>query len=344
MTCTHGTKRGRVALTNGIESMRGFPRSGPRFPWTFARLLAVLCFGTLGLLSPAASGAAEPAGRAALERVVVDEMLRQEQTSAEGFVAASQEQTQTNVERLNDAETWAFGSAVILAPEKEGAYPEGWLFVAERTGGAWEVGLEGTPEFAELVRRAPTTVVDEGEKELFTENADFTVQAVDTRLRLPWKRGVKWRLSGGPHGWATGYDRPYSALDFSSRHQGKVRAARRGRVYKMCANNRGWIRVVHRDGYATDYYHLRQNIKPRDGHRIRGGGFLGYTGTDTSCGGAAYGRHVHFALRRNGHYIAVDKKTIGRWTFHEGRAYGGYAKHARVERYPPHGLLRNFGG
>lgn len=333
-------------MSNGRESMRGFARSGLRYPWTFARLLALLCLGMLGLLTLAASGAAEPSGRAALERAVVDEMLRQRETSVEGLVVASQEQeqTQTNVERLNKEATWAFGSAVILAPEEEGAYPEGWLFVAEKASGGWEAALEGTPEFAELAERAPTTVVDEGEKELFAESADFSVQAIDTRLRLPWKRGVKWRMTGGPHGWATGYDRPYSALDFSSRHKGKVRAARRGRVYKMCANNRGWIRVIHRDGYATDYYHLRQNIKLRDGHRIRGGGFLGYTGTDTSCGGAAYGRHVHFAVRRDGHYIAVDRRTIGGWTFHEGRAYKGYAQHGGSRRYPPQGLLRNFGG
>ena len=332
-------------MTNGRESMRGFARSGPRFPWTFARLLALLCFGTLGLLTLAASGAAEPTGRAALERAVVDEMLRQKETSGEGFVVASEEreQTQTNVERLNDEATWAFGSAVILAPEEEGAYPEGWLFVAEKAGGDWKVGLEGTPEFAELAERAPTTVVDKGEKELFAESAEFTVQAIDTRLRLPWKRGVSWRLRGGPHGWSTGYDRPYSALDFAGGH-GKVRAAGGGRVYTMCSNNRGWIRVKHRDGYATDYYHLRRNIKPRDGRRIKAGAFLGYTGTDTSCGGAASTRHVHFALRRHGHHIAVDRRTIGGWTFHEGRAYKGYAQHGGSRRYPPEGLLRNFGG
>ncbi|HET7478058.1 MAG TPA: peptidoglycan DD-metalloendopeptidase family protein [Rubrobacteraceae bacterium] len=295
----------------------------------------------IGLLALAASGAAA-ATSDGLEAAVTNAML-QEGDSARGLsVSEKQERTQTNVERTSEDNKWAFGTAVIEAPKKEGYYPEGWLFVAQKSGGTWKVGLEGTPEFSTLAEDAPDSVVDDGEKEMFSRSGGLELQSTSTGLQLPWKRGVRWKMSGGPHGWSTGYDRPYSALDLTG-GSGKVRAAGRGRVYTMCSTNRGWIRVYHPNGYSTDYYHLRKNIKPRDGRRIRAGAFLGYTGTDVSCGGSASGRHVHFALLRGDRHVALDNKTIGGWTFQQGAAYKGYAKHKTIKRFPPNGLLRNYG-
>ena len=306
------------------------------------RPLALAALGMLGLLTLAASGvSAESVGQDGLEAAVKDEML-QEGDSARGLSAnEEQKRTQTNIERASEDERWAFGTAVILAPKKEGYYPEGWLFIAEKSGNGWDVGLEGTDEFSTLAREAPESVMEEDEKEMFARSVEYSALSTGTGLRLPWKRGVRWKMSGGPHGWSTGYDRPYSALDFAGGN-GRVRAAGRGRVYTMCGNTRGWIRIYHPNGYSTDYYHLRKNIKPRDGKRIKAGAFLGYTGTDVSCGGAAYGRHVHFALLRGDRHVAVDNKTIGGWTFQQGAAYKGYAKHKTVKRFPPRGLLRNY--
>lgn len=306
------------------------------------RLLALVALGTLGLLALAASGtAAEPAGQAGLEAAVEDEML-QKADSARGFSAnQKQKRTQTNIERTSEDERWAFGTAVILAPEKEGSYPEGWLFVAEKSGGGWKVGLEGTEKFSTLAKAAPEPVVENDEKEMFARSGGLEFQAVRTNLRLPWRTGTQWKMTGGPHGWSTGYDRPYSALDLAG-GDGRVRAAAAGRVYTMCGNDRGWIRVYHYNGYSTDYYHLRGNIRPRDGQRIRAGAFLGYTGTDVSCGGAAYGRHVHFALLRGGRHVGLDNRVLGGWVFQQGAAYKGYAQHKATKRYPPRGLLRNY--
>ncbi|MFC7441512.1 hypothetical protein [Laceyella putida] len=87
-----------------------------------------------------------------------------------------------------------------------------------------------------------------------------------TGLQLPFAQGATWYMTGGPHGWA-GSDRPYSSMDLSGGDQ-KVVAARSGNVYTMCSNNLGWIRVVHDNGYSTDYYHLWDNIKPADGTRM----------------------------------------------------------------------------
>lgn len=330
-------------MTNSTDVNRISGWDGRRSPRA-ARLLAKVGLGMLAGLVLAASGAAaQSSERPDLEQAVVDEMLGQREGQTFGYtVQEEKDQAQVNVERVSKDENWAFGTSVIVAPKKKGAYPEGWLFVAEKTGEGWNVVLEGEEGFAELAEKAPTAVVEEEEKEMFAAASDPEFQAVTrTKLRLPWRRGARWPMNGGPHGWATGYDRPYSALDLG-KSGGKVRAARGGRVYTMCANERGWIRVYHRNGYATDYYHLRGNIKPRDGKRIKSGTFLGYTGTDTSCGGAAYGDHVHFALLRNRDPVSLDGKVIGGWLFREGAAYKGYARYGDTRRFSGD-YLKNFG-
>jgi len=338
-------------MNDGREGARVVPRSG-QLSWRFVVFAALLCLGVLALLPLAGSGvAAEPTSKADLKKAIVTEILGQEEGRSFSYSAAEETQnTQANVKRVSDDGRWAFGAAVIEAPNKEGAYPEARLFVAEKTNGAWDVALEGSSGFPELAEEAPTSVVDEGEKDLFAtsdgssnETSSYersSYHAVDTRLRLPWKRGTKWTMTGGPHGWSTGYDRPYSSLDLAG-GDGKVRAARSGRVYTMCGNEKGYIRVVHGNGYTTDYYHLRSNIKPQDGKRIKRGTFLGYTGTDVSCGGSATGNHVHFSVLRNGVRTTLDNKTLGGWTFQEGSAYNGYAQHNNKKKYPG-GLLRNF--
>lgn len=306
--------------------------------------LAGLLAALLALLS--VSARADTGGGGSLEEAVVEAMGVESDTTARSSAAVeSGGRTQVNVMRRSGE--WAFGAAVIEAPRKRGHYPKGWLFVAEDTGGDWSVELEGTPEFSDLASEAPASVVDAGEKRTFSQGASRTTQSTGplvTRLMLPWRPKTAWRFTGGPHGWNTGFDRPYAALDFAGPNGGDqaVRAAGGGRVYTMCGNRRGWIRIYHPNGFATDYYHLFGNIRPKQGGFIRIGTVLGLTGNDVSCGGASFGRHVHFALLRGANHIPVHGKVIGGWRFVQGEAYRGYAHRGRYARLPGH-LLYNFG-
>lgn len=317
----------------------------------FARMLLPITLGALCALALAASGAAaeqeNPAGRDGLESAVVDEMLGREEArnAAESFGFSSaerREKTQTHVQRTSEDGEWAFGTAIVEAPKKEGHYPAGWLFVAEKTADGWRVSLDGTSGFDELAGRAPSEVIGENEKDVFAAGTRREFQGTRTRLQLPWKRGLSWKMTGGPHGWSTGYDRPYSALDLAGRG-GNVRSAGAGRAVSMCGRRDGWIRVYHPNGYATDYYHLRRNANPQGGKRVRKGTFLGYTGETTCGGGAAYGRHVHFALLRGrDRHVTLNNKTLGGWTFQQGKAYYGYAQRGKVRRGAG-SVLRNYG-
>jgi LasA protease len=309
------------------------------------RFVALMGLAAAALLPLSVSAKAHPGSSGeGLEAAVVEEMGVE--SSARSFAEVKDEgRTQVNV--MRESGGWAFGTAVIEAPKKRGHYPKGWLFVAEDASEGWNVALEGSPEFSELAADAPANVVNAGEKGTFaTGERSFSATATSARtgLRLPWRKGGSWKFTGGPHGWATGYDRPYAALDFAGttpRDQ-RVRAAAGGRVYNMCGSKRGWIRVYHPNGYSTDYYHLIRNIKPRAGAAIKRGAYLGLTGNDVSCGGASYGRHVHFALLRNTRHVAVHGKIIGGWKFVQGQAYRGYAQRGKVRRTPGT-LIKNFG-
>ncbi len=307
-----------------------------RFRSTVTKLFVLLSLVVAGFATAAVPEvSASPTTNASIERSAIKAVIQHKGATGQE-VAALAQAAQVEIKRVDATGTWAFGAVVLVAPQEEGAYPEAWLFMARQTKSGWETALEGTQTFGELIQQAPEAVMSAGEKDAFKPSAG--TEATYLGMQLPWSVGASWYMTSGPHGWA-GYDRPYSALDFAGGDQ-VVRASHNGYVYKLCSQ--GWLRVVVNGGWTTDYYHLWSNIKPADGTWIGRGGFLGYTGTDVTCGGSASGRHVHWALRLNGAYQPVHDKTIGGWTFVEGAAYGGYAYRGTTRVYPG-GLLYNYG-
>lgn len=228
----------------------------------------------------------------------------------------------TEVNPQRSSGDWVFGSAVIKAPATAEA-PEAWLFVAHRNKGTWQVALDGTPEFQSLAAASP--MLSRGEKQTFANNARNArndVLATKTGLALPFPIGGSWRIIGGLHGWS-GQPRPWSSIDLDSRATNReVLAAQSGRAYWMCSNG-GHIRIIHDNGWTTEYYHLLNEIKP-NGTAVRLGDYLGLTSTRIPCGGSAGSNHVHFALKKDGSWVPMAEKTIGGWTGFEGSsAYGG---------------------
>ncbi|WP_212822784.1 peptidoglycan DD-metalloendopeptidase family protein [Polymorphospora rubra] len=237
-----------------------------------------------------------------------------------------------------------FGSVVVRAPEAAGAYPTGWLFVARREAGAWRVAVEGEPTFAEL--SAGSEILHEEERRVLagaggrSEAGPLSTNPSDRRtgMRLPWATGQSWRYTGGPHPMSGGVR---SSVDFAG-GDGRVLAVRGGLAYTMCGSGRGWIRVVHDRGLATDYYHLQGNISA-DGKAVKEGDFLGNIGNDVSCGGSSTGAHVHFSLRRNNAYVPIDRYNFGKWVISaSGADYSGSAWHGS-RRVGVGGTLHNHG-
>jgi len=236
---------------------------------------------------------------------------------------------------------WGFGTAVRPALAAARAYPEGWLFVAKRETGLWRVALEGETEFATLSAASAILTGDErrtlGAARLDRRAAEAATDR-RTGMRLPFAVGQTWRYTGGPHP-MSGSVR--SSIDLAG-GDGKVLAARAGLAYTMCKSGKGWVRVVHDRGFATDYYHLEGNIKV-DGKRVTEGAFLGNIGNDVSCGGRSTGKHVHFSLRRDGAYTAIEKYSFGKWVIQaSGGAYEGAALHGS-KRVAVGGGLYNYG-
>ncbi|TCP70484.1 M23 family metallopeptidase [Baia soyae] len=275
-----------------------------------------------------------------LTEAVMKEMTQQKGASIMS-AADVKSRAQVNVQRRDPDKKWVFGTAVIEAPKEKGAYPEGWIYVAKMEGAEWKVALEGSKSFQSWLQDAPSTIVNSNEKKVFAnQSSDVKVMADQDQLRLPFALGATWTLTGGPHGYS-GQNTPYSSLDLAGGNQ-QVLAAGSGNAYTMCGNGQGWVRIIHANGFSTDYYHLWNNIRP-NGSWVDAGTFLGYTGTDVSCGGYASGRHVHFALRYNNAYVSINGREMGGWVFWSGNsAYEGYAMHGSTVRYPGQGLY-NYG-
>lgn len=297
-----------------------------------SRFAAALLVLPLALVTPAVPATASPSPAPApdlattVRAKIVDTATRASVTAAD---------TEVNVMRSRGG-TWAFGAAVALAPHVEGAYPEGWLFVAERTGPKWTVAFEGEAAFPALTAAAPAAVVSAKEKKIFaghgpgarkTPSRDAKPLAGDdfrTGMRWPWAVGQTWRLTGGPHGAAR------QSVDLAG-GDGRVLAARGGTFYVMCSSQRGWVRVAHDRGYSTDYYHLHDN-RTDNGATVAEGEFLGNIGVDVSCGGSATGPHNHFSLRQNAVYVGIAAHNFGKWQPYNGAAeYQGYALHGSTQ-------------
>lgn len=249
------------------------------------------------------------------------------------FAAAG---TEVNVMRT-DGGDWAFGAGIAKAPPVEGAYPDGWLFVAHKENKQWTVAFEGEAAFPAMTAAAPESVVAGKEKQVLSShgaaapkpavqdakslqaNGDFR-----TGMRLPWAIGQSWRLTGGPH------ESALQAVDLAG-GDGRVLAARGGTLFVMCSSQRGWLRVAHDRGYSTDYYHLFNN-RTDNGVTVAEGAFLGNIGTDVSCGGAANGNHVHFSLRQNSAFVGIAAHSLGKWQIYNGsQPYDGFALHGSAQ-------------
>jgi LasA protease len=293
-------------------------------------LTILLAAGSLVIAAPATAQAA-PQSTATVVEAVTTKLLAQAEAS--GTMAATTKNARVTVTRQDGR--WAFGTAVAVAPHERDAHPTGSVFVAHADAGRWQVAFDGETSFAELAAVSP--VVTEGEREVFTRPAPtYAGGDYRTGMALPFAVGQTWTLTGGPHGWG-GSQAPFSSIDLAGGDQ-VVRAARGGTAYTMC---QGWIRVIHDRGYSTDYYHLWSNISV-NGASVAQGAYLGYTGTDVTCGGSASGRHVHFGLRQNSAYVAIDGHGIGKWAFVGGAAYQGGARHGSAYAGPG-GAVYNYG-
>ncbi|WP_371408624.1 peptidoglycan DD-metalloendopeptidase family protein [Micromonospora zamorensis] len=277
---------------------------------TAAALLMVTSL--IGAAPSASAAAVTPA----LTAAVTAKLLGSSQLST----ADARPETRITVSRTSGR--WAFGTAVALAPRQEDAHPTGSIFLARSESAGWRIAFDGEAAFGELAAESP--LMTGQERSVLTTKPAPMYAGGDYRtgMALPFGVGQTWTLTSGPHGWG-GSESPYSSVDLAGGDQ-VVRAARAGTAYTMC---QGWIRVIHDRGYSTDYYHLWNSISV-NGAGVGQGAVLGNTGTDVTCGGAAYGRHVHFGLRQNSAYVPIAGHDIGKWVLANGAAaYQGGARH-----------------
>lgn len=232
---------------------------------------------------------------------------------------------------------WLSGGVYFPIPDGVHASPVAVQFIARHSMRGWEVALEDSERFNALVKKAPDSVMSADERELFAErqiairaresSGDESTLAVDVGLGMPFKKNGSVWGTAGVHG-DSGSSRPYNAIDFWG-GDARVLASRKGTAYKYCTNSRWpYIKLTHKNGWATGYYHTRNQANISNGQTLLEGAFIGNSGVELPCGGSASGDHVHWTLWKSGGAAeAVDNKLIGGWVWHEGsQPYSGYAE------------------
>ncbi|GLY73639.1 peptidoglycan DD-metalloendopeptidase family protein [Actinoallomurus iriomotensis] len=234
--------------------------------------------------------------------------------------------------RFDKKRMWVLGTEAIPPPDDSTAMPEASLFLAHATGTTWQAALAGTPDFAAMVAKAPTSILSAGERTTLQKFGKARSAPAGTRLMLPWTIGQSWALVPTDHG-----------LSFGG-GDGRVLAASSGRIYRLCSSSpdRGLVLVIGDDGTTTEYYQLDRLTEVPDGEPVRQGDYLGHTGTDQPCGGGGASRPlVRFGLRDAGGPVSLDGRRIGGWTVHDapGEAFAE-RDGVRVDAGNP---LLNFG-
>ncbi|MBE3000263.1 M23 family metallopeptidase [Nocardiopsis sp. HNM0947] len=284
---------------------------------------------------PASAGGAT--AEEVLADAVVEDVLTEHGTGLKTLDAQDRE-VRVDVREAEGAA--AFGVAIVTAAEGAEDSPNAWLFTADHAGGEWAVGLEGTPEFAELLAESELMDAEERDTIATSTDPDRVSPNQATGVGLPFEIGTSMTMTSGPHGW--GSEPPLSSVDFAG-GAGTAHAARGGYAYSLCD---GWTRVIHDNGYSTDYYHL-EDYQWLDGD-VETGSYLGTQGNSLCAGGSTTGPHIHFGLRAYddpngaGWYVGLNGLELGGWTFVEGAAYGGYAHRDGAEVHPG-GSMHNYG-
>jgi len=251
------------------------------------------------------------------------------------------EERKVVVDVRSAASGWARGVAYVEAAATSEAHPEGWLFIARFINGQWVSGVEGDAEFAEYVGSSP--LVGAAERRTMSAYAKHQSSMGTTAntggMLLPWMPDYYMTVTGGPHA-SDGVNGYWSSLDLAGGNaSGRVRSSREGTATSMCGAGGGWTRVIHPNGFSTDYYHL-WNATYYNGTAVGTSALLGNIGTDVCAGGSATGAHVHWSLRTydanyNGAYTWLHGRTIGGWTWWNGsQQYGGCATRLGVTACP----------
>jgi len=154
-------------------------------------------------------------------------------------------------------------------------------------------------------------------------------------LRLPFKPGLPWAYTGGPHS-AWGTDEPLAAIDFAppSEEGGCVDTEEYATAVAdgIITRTGPGIIVLDLDGDSDEhtgwtifYLHIAGEDRAPKGRKVQAGDLLGHP----SCeGGLATGTHVHMARKYNGEWVLADGAlafNLEGWVVKNGVvAYQGY--------------------
>lgn len=235
-----------------------------------------------------------------------------------------------HTDRRDPSRTWAFGTSLLATHAGAGQMTEADLFLAQRRGKHWRIGLAGSAKFRRLLRDAPASVLTASERAtLAAYSGGFSpthaaTGGTVTGLHLPWTAAATWTLAG------TAGTPPGRTVTFTpgkgsaSGRSGVVRAAGTGRLYRLCGPGArsGPLLLVHRNGLATEYEGVVHQTRVPSGGMVPRGAYLGHVGRAAACdgpaqpGGDATPARLRFTLRDVSGPLPCEGMRLGPWTLH----------------------------
>lgn len=99
------------------------------------------------------------------------------------------------------------------------------------------------------------------------------------------------------------FNRMHKGVDFPAKIGTPIISVAKGRVIKLAFQKRGagrYIRIRHKNGYETEFFHLSRVKKGlRVGSTVHQGEVVCYTGNT----GRSTGPHLHYGMRKNGKHV-----------------------------------------
>jgi murein DD-endopeptidase MepM/ murein hydrolase activator NlpD len=99
----------------------------------------------------------------------------------------------------------------------------------------------------------------------------------------------------------------HNGLDIANAKWTSITAAREGTVIEAgwCSGYGFCVRIIHGDGFVTEYGHMAARPNVRVGQRVVAGTRIGAMGStyDRAGGGYSTGVHLHFTVKRYGRAI-----------------------------------------
>lgn len=236
------------------------------------------------------------------------------------------EYTTLTYEWLRENDQWIYGH--VSASMSNQQLPDSYNFLVKTDSSPIEVAYMYSNKFDEWLDTLPEEIIPSHQRIYFYSSKKYasianTEQVDEPRLSFPWREGIAWRFSSGPHNYnGEGHnEHPWSGLDFGVPYSSnglvvddQVISSQEGAVLYKEYNCLVVIGIA--GGWQVRYLHIK-DITVGNNQEVDRGTPIAKVNLTNPCY-LTTGPHLHIDLKKDGQYKDFDGHYIGGWLVHQG--------------------------